>query len=270
MKVLSYNLMSGGFNSYNDNSAIPQRLDKLVVAVKSANADLVSIIDTYRWNEVFSEERIAKVFEYPNVFSTTLDDIPLEKSGIRNGITVISRHKIRKFEKIWLYNRNAIKVEVEIDGKITDIFCLYLDSSNEDLRLKQVEALFSYVDKNKATILTGDFNSIDKADLSKSQRDILLLLAKFPQVKSMEGSFREMERGEVTRVIKSHDFVDADEYKKRPTIPTKLFQVYLPKPILRLDYAFYNKFARVINFEVLMGRLWEYTSDHYPIMFEVK
>ena len=156
-----------------------------------------------------------------------------------------------------------------LNNREIDLFSIYLDDHNEDNRLLEVKALEPMIDKQKATVLTGDFNAIDKDDLSVQERELLTLLAKLPKVNYMGPSLEEMKRSEVTQYIKKMGFVDADEYKKRMTIPTKLFPVFIPKPILRLDYCFYNNKARVSDFEVLYGPQWDMTSDHYPITFEI-
>ena len=269
MKIMSYNILSGGFESYKDESPVPQRLDKLRAAVAEINADVVSFIDTYRWDEVMSEDKLKALFDYPHVYSVQLEDGRLALKGHDNGITVMCKNEVI-FEKIRLHNRNAIKSRIKNGDSDIELFSTYLDDESEEVRKKEVGELFKITDINKPTIIMGDLNTIDKGDLSQSTSDLMHLLANFPKLKQMEPALREMEKGEVTALIKSMGLVDADEYNKRRTIPSKLFVVPTFNPILRLDYAFYNKLVHKVNFEVLRGPMFDYLSDHYPILLEIE
>ena len=269
MKILSYNILSGGFASYHEDGTVPQRLDWLREAVKEVDAEVVSLIDTYRWSEVMNEEKLKALFGYPYVFSVELEDDRSKFRGVENGITVLTKHEA-VFRKIRLFSRNAIRITVKVNGVETEIFAIYLDDTSEYVRMKQIEALFKYIKSEVSTIIIGDLNTIDKDDISKPESDLVHLMATIPSLKAMGAAVKEMERGEVTAEIKKHNFVDADEYKKRKTIPSKLFVVPTFGPILRLDYAFYNKFVHKVSFEVLRAARFETLSDHYPILLEIE
>lgn len=53
MKIVSYNILGGGFGSYDEEGSRPERLEALVRAIKSVKADVVALIDTYRWKKNF-------------------------------------------------------------------------------------------------------------------------------------------------------------------------------------------------------------------------
>ncbi len=262
--------MSGGFNSYEDEGQIPQRLDLLIEALTTIEADFVTLIDTFRWNTIFSDEQLKKLFGYEYIFRIILEDDYLQKKGWDNGMVVMTHLADVEFEKISLGSRYAIKSMVPLGSKKIDIFSTYLNDKDEDIRLEQLNKLFTHINKNSPCVLTGDFNSIDQGDWSKYGSEILHMFARFPSLKSMEKALFQMERGEVTARIKQQGFVDADEIKRRRTIPSRLFPMNTVKPILRLDYAFYNNLVRLREFRVLTGALFDYTSDHYPITFELE
>ena len=60
--------MSGGFSDYGDMSKKPQRLDLLRKIIIEQKPDFVSLIDTYRWTEVFNIDELQKIFGYKNIF----------------------------------------------------------------------------------------------------------------------------------------------------------------------------------------------------------
>src|SRR3989344_2209161 len=74
MKITSYNLMSGGFNSYNSIDESPQRINLIRDAIKKSDADFVSLIDTFRWDQIYSVSRLRSMFNYPYVYFINLED----------------------------------------------------------------------------------------------------------------------------------------------------------------------------------------------------
>ncbi len=53
--------MSGGFSSYTSASSLPERLDLIKQALKKINADFISLIDTFRWDKIFTEDVYKKI-----------------------------------------------------------------------------------------------------------------------------------------------------------------------------------------------------------------
>ncbi len=266
VEILSWNIMSGGFNSYDSLAKTPDRLDLLVSTVKSINADFVSLVDTHRWTEVFTLEDLKKLFDYPNVYAVKLEDERLKIKGHDNGVTVVSRMPHTRAETIRIATRNAIKVSTpEID-----IFAVYLDDVSEDTRLDQVRVVLGSVDSNRPTIITGDFNTIDKDDLEEASKNLEELQLKFPgPMKAMEPSLNEMRRGEVTKVLIENGFVDLGKGRGN-TIPAKLFPFPADRPLARFDYAFGNRFIKLEDFRVLTDDTYAVLSDHFPIWMRIE
>jgi len=264
MEILSYNIMSGGFNDYDSLSKTPERLDLLVKTIKNINADFVSLVDTHRWTEIFSKDDLKNIFGYKNVYSVKLEDDRLEAIGRDNGVTVLTRLPVEKFEAVRLFNRNAIKTT--LDGM--DIFTTYLDDLNEDTRLRQIDSLLNQVVLGVPTIITGDLNAIDEFDLLKTGKIIDELFIQHPEASDLGIILRGMMRGEVTRKIRENGFIDVGKDKGN-TFPSKLFPIKIKEPITRFDYGFCTPDIKVESFEVLKGVEFDQLSDHFPIKMGV-
>jgi endonuclease/exonuclease/phosphatase family metal-dependent hydrolase len=138
IKLLSYNIMSGGFLDYDPILPTPERLPLIKEVVSSINADFVGLIDTYRWDTYFSPHELTTLFNYPHVYSVCLNDESLKKIGHDNGISVLSRIPVSDFKTIRLHNRDAIKTSLATGKQQLDIFSVYFDHASEDTRLKQL------------------------------------------------------------------------------------------------------------------------------------
>lgn len=270
MRVASYNILSGGFNSYNYNSSSPERLGLLRKAINKIDADFIGLIDTFRWDSLYNNRQLTKLFSYKKAFCINLNDNRLKKKGHNNGITILTNLPVKHFETIILETRNAIKTTLLIKGNKLDIFTIYLDDLNEDTRIKQTQLLLKHIDQNKPTIVMGDLNTLSLNDISK----VNLLIDKFAKdnrrlYESMIPILNEMKRGEVINILKDYGLKDADK-KGEPTAPSKLFTAKIKNAILRIDYAFHTDKIQVQNFKVFKDSIFNQASDHYPIVFDVK
>lgn len=265
IEILSWNILSGGFTDYGTHEDTPPRIDGLVKVIKETNPDVISLVDTYRWTEVFTNEELKEIFGYPYVHTVKLEDDRLIGKGHDNGVTVISRIPGTKMQTIRIATRNAVRVDA---GGI-DIFSIYLDDENEDTRLKQLEVVLQAVDPSMPTLIVGDLNTIDSTDLVETDKNLEELASKFPgPMKSMESSLNQMKRGEVTKNLKVNGFIDLG-CGKGNTIPAKLFPLPVDKPIIRFDYAFGNEKINLEEFKVLTDKKFAELSDHYPIWMRV-
>jgi endonuclease/exonuclease/phosphatase family metal-dependent hydrolase len=264
LEILSWNILSGGFKGYGTPDARPDRIDGIASAINQIKPDILSLVDTHRWTEVFSLDQLRQIFGYPHVYSVNLDDQRLIAKGHDNGITVFSKAEAQ-MNPIRLATRNAIQVKV---GGV-DIFCVYLDDDNEDTRLAQVRAILKLVNLGTPTIITGDLNTFDASDLATTNSDLEELARKYPgPMQSLANPLNEMRRGEVTKLLAQAGFVDLGK-GRGATVPAKLFPLPTDGPILRLDYAFANSLAVPENFRVLTTEPYASLSDHYPISMRV-
>lgn len=242
--------MSGGFSSYTSSSSLPERLDLIKRALKKINADFVSLIDTFRWDKIFTRHDLQKIFNYKNAYCVNLEDERLKKLGHNNGITVLTNLPVKKFQTINLSNRDAIKTEIIFKNQPLDIFSLYLDDLSEETRVKQVRSLFKYFNSDRQTILMGDFNSLSQEDATK-----IKYIGQFFSI------LEKMKHSQVIPLIRKAGFIDAGEMGGA-TIPTKMA---IKVPFLRLDYIFYTPKLEMVNFHVFKNPFFDLVSDHYPI-----
>lgn len=212
---------------------------------------------------------MGELFGYPKVWGVELGDGRIKEKENDSGITMFSNLKGTRFNSIILDDCQAIKASIDSNDFVGDIFAVYLDVFSEDKRKQQVAALLEQVESSRATIIVGDFNSIDRGDLSGISRSIIKTAAKMASDPTFGRAIPQMMRGEITKLLKNKGFIDADSQRKA-TIPSKLFTLPIPFPLLRLDYAFYNDKVKKVRFEVLKGPLFDKTSDHYPILLEVQ
>ncbi|OGK11470.1 hypothetical protein A2954_06370 [Candidatus Roizmanbacteria bacterium RIFCSPLOWO2_01_FULL_37_12] len=270
MKIASYNILSGGFNSYSYDSSSPERLSMLKTAIKEINADFIGLIDTFRWDKLYNNDQLAGMFSYKKAYCINLNDNRLKKKGHNNGITVLTNLPVLKFDTITIQTRDAIKTTLKINESEMDIFTVYFDDLSEDTRRSQAQALLTYITLNRPTVVMGDYNTMDIEDIPKANPLIDALGKENPQLfENLLPVLNEMKRGEVIKTLRKYGLKDAD-MNREPTVPTSLFPAKVNKAILRIDYAFHTDNIDVQNFSVLKDSLFDQTSDHYPIVFDVK
>ena len=269
MKIASYNILSGGFNSYGYESSLPERLELLKKAIGIINADFIGLIDTFRWDALYSISQLSELFGYKKAYCINLNDIRLKEKGHNNGITVLTNLPVDQFKTITLETRDAIKTTLQINNNELDIFTVYLDDLSEDVRVKQTRTLLKYVDQTKPTIIMGDLNTISLGDIKKLTPLIDKFAANNRQLyESMKSVLNEMKRGEVTKIFKENKLLDADK-DGETTAPTRLFPAKIEGSVLRIDYAFHTNKIHVSDFKVLKDLIFDKTSDHYPIVFNI-
>lgn len=94
MRIASYNVMSGGFNGYEHDTSLPQRLTELQTAVSELDADVIGLVDTFRWDEIYSPGDLKNIFGYKYAVCINLNDQRLREKGHNNGLTLLSNTEI--------------------------------------------------------------------------------------------------------------------------------------------------------------------------------
>jgi endonuclease/exonuclease/phosphatase family metal-dependent hydrolase len=267
MRIASYNVMSGGFDGYDLMATQPPRLPELKAAVQEIGADVVGLIDTFRWDNLFSTEELCKFFGYKYAFCINLNDDRLRRTGHNNGLALLSNVPITDVRTVRISTRDALAAR--LPGKLTLVLA-YLDDLSEDTRLMQVNPLSSLLNTKEPTILMGDLNTISKDDVSGVREALVGFYAKNPGLEDKLGSIiADMQRGEVVSLLESLGLQDADT-TNAPTVPTKLFSAKSDEPFLRLDYCLHSRSVTVTNFTVPTQDIFHKASDHFPIVFDVE
>lgn len=115
----------------------------------------------------------------------------------------------------------------------------------------------------------GDLNSLKISDLDKVDTEVKNFYKANPAMQEkLEPILQSMHCGEVVRYLNSFGLQDAATVYE-PTFPSRLFPAKTDKPFLRLDYCFHSQALRVSNFVVPNGDIFQRSSDHYPVLFEV-
>lgn len=258
--------MSGAFDNYPHDLKLPSRLRKLKQVVSLAKADVVSFVDTFKWDKLYKTDEIKDMFGYRFAYCINLNDNRLRKIGHNNGITVLSNVEETNFQTLDLKTRRCVKTSISVNSVECDIFCVYLDDLSEDVRVSQVEQLLRYVSSDKPSIVVGDLNSFSPKDVVRTKQRIDDFLKSNRKHEKYRKQLNDMARAKVISKLFKHGFKDsAVEHKN--TFPTKLTKIS-DEPILRVDYCLYKN-CEIKEFKVLYGELFDKTSDHFPIIAKV-
>jgi endonuclease/exonuclease/phosphatase family metal-dependent hydrolase len=267
MKVATYNIMSGGFTDYNSSSSVPERLKDIQGAVKEINADVVGLVDTFRWKDVFTDQDIMSLFGYPYVFHIDMDDTRVDK---RIGLACLSRLPVREFKVVRLYNRNAIRVGMSESGRLIDIFVVYFDDISEETRLKEAMALTTTVSDNVSTLVIGDLNAIapcDRALVKEGAAEFLAAEEHKNLSATIQPYIEQMLRAEVLPAFERAGF----QIPVEPTSPTAFTRIHsfnMPKAVFPVDHIL-AKGEMVHGKRPLTSGIFKYASDHYPVIADI-
>lgn len=270
VRFAEWNIQSGGFEGYDRVAETPRYLPDIREGVQKLNADFISLIDTFRWDELYSQEDLERTFGYVHAMSVPLGDDRLKALGHDNGITVLSNLPVSATEVIRIATRNAIKTSLRAQGQPLDVFSVYLDDVREKNRLEQMRALLQHVSPEKHTIIMGDFNCISDTDVTV----IIKALAKLLKTSSTTMRTRlysvedKLAHRGVIRFLEASGFVDGS-IQKQPTTPTHKLNFNVG-PFLRLDYAFHTPEIVMASTEVVRGTLFDRASDHFPLVVEIE
>lgn len=260
--------MSGGFDGYDYMAQQPVRLERIKEAVRAIGADFIGLVDTFRWDSLYSSAELAEIFGYRSAYCINLEDARLKEKGHNNGITVLTNLKVEKHATINLATRKAIKTSISEGDARLDIFSVYLDDLSEDTRVIQANKLLEYIDPKTPTIVMGDLNTFKRTDLDQLNPLIDKFFQNNPSLrKGYQGVLNDMKRGDAIEILEKHGLRDSSP-QTIPTAPSKISPAIVGDPFLRLDYAFVSAGLNTTNFQVVRDPVFGQASDHYPIVFE--
>lgn len=267
MLIASYNIMSGGFDGYDTTATTPQRLPLLQKAIKELGADIIGLIDTYRWDEIYSETELKELFGYKYAYGINLNDERLSQLGHNNGLALLSNIEIKP-STVRLKTRDAIVAQVKGSGSSFNLVVAYLDDLSEDTRLEQVSALHSLI--NEPLVIIGDLNTLTGREGVNTKALFDKFTEQNPEIsKKLAPVVNDMLRAEVIEQLQSWRLKDAGQEQRLPTMPTPLFPANINEPFLRIDYCFYSPSLSVSKLRVHYGDTFKQASDHFPISFNI-
>ncbi|HSX03038.1 MAG TPA: endonuclease/exonuclease/phosphatase family protein [Candidatus Saccharimonadia bacterium] len=271
MRLAALNVMSGGFPGYVQDLEAPARLPLLQTAVARLQADVVGLVDTFRWDALYKPEQLAQLFGYKSAYCINLGDRRLMDLGHNNGLTLLSNYEVASVETIWLGSRNALMAVIRNGQRLRRIFVLYLDDLSEDVRVQQTEAWLERLDPDEAVVALGDFNALDPADQPLEQPAFAAFRAANPELaQRLQSQLTDALRGEVTQRLMGRGLRDAAGLQRQPTFPTPLFPAAISGPFLRLDQAWHSPNVVVKRFTVLYDPIFAQASDHWPIVLDIE
>ena len=263
MKIASYNIMSGGFAGYDSAAPVPERLPQIQKVLVEIAADVVGLIDTFRWDRLYSSAQLQDMFGYEYVTCINLNDTRM--SDTSNGLTLLSKQAWTDCKVARIATRDALVASFEINRRTVTLALAYLDDLSEDVRLAQIQALLGV----QPDILMGDLNTIAPSDTSLLTRGLQDFYSANPSLQEELGPIiQDMQRGDVIELLEARGFVDAGANGK-PTLPTQLFPAATTKPFLRLDYCLHKPAIAVSDFTVHDTPAAHRASDHLPIYFTI-
>lgn len=261
--------MSGGFDGYDYEAAYPKRLPEIQAAIQEIDADIIGLIDTFRWDEIFSNQQLRDLFGYDHIFTIKLNDKRLQELGHDNGLTLMSKQPWLSCEAINLSTRNALKSSFDINGHVITLCLAYLDDLDEDTRLDQIKAIVDACGTEDAVII-GDLNTLSTEDDQDILPGLKAFYANNPGIEQkLSPVVTQMQKGEVMAWLRSQGFIDAG-VQLGPTMPSKLFPAVVDEPFLRIDYGLASLQIKVNDFAVHATETMQKASDHFPISFNIE
>ena len=271
LTLMSWNIKSGGFNSYDPSLTIPERENDIRTIIDDAHGNrgvnAVTLIDAYRWDEVYGDDQdIAHHIGYADARFVRLHDERLERDngsgiGIAFGTDII----IEQSRPLDLETRCGLGVILAIGHYGLQVANVYLDDLSEEVRLKQIKALINDLEPDIPTVLVGDFNMLrpemSGASFENRAKDLALRsLTRILPRRGLGATIIDMNKRQGVPLIESLGFNDADRRKKQPTAPSRL-------PIFGVDYVFHDNKVRVDSMDVISTKK---SSDHAAIVVDLR
>ena len=275
MKVATWNIKAGRFEGYDHEARNPQRMEKLREGVRKIGAEVIALVDTFGWNDRFSNEKLQYQFGYGYAINVPLEDNRMRKDGSDRqvGVALLSNLPVLSAEPIRLYSRNAVHALVAPpDEDPVDVYGVYLDDLSENMRLAQFSDLLEITGTPERSVIAGDFNSLTRGEKFTKQTLTSVLgriAVRAPRLLPAElVAIQDMRRGEVLARAKEAGFIDAAK-EPHATAPTRMHKLWAVAPHLRIDYILHSPDLVANDFQVLDDRFFHSASDHLPIQARV-
>lgn len=253
-KILTYNLRNGAEKTY----------DVLVEFVKQEAPDILCIQEANGWADNDSQQikNFAKQINFP-YFS-------LGNSNTDFKLVTFSKLPIVKSrcitEGFW---HSALKTVILWNNEQLTIWNVHLDPRTPINRQKEVTRLLSYIQRPlQKVIITGDFNSISRADIYPDDTLKKLLAVGIKKFGITRLSYNVMSSLEKFGLID----VAAVHNATFNTVPTDANEDDDHSITLRLDYFIVSPDinSKTVNVSVPKNTYTNRISDHYPIVLELE
>ncbi|MBP7832516.1 MAG: hypothetical protein KA035_01975 [Candidatus Levybacteria bacterium] len=253
MKLMSYNILDGG----------ETRIPEIIKVIKNESPDYLTIneANSFAKDDFKILKQIAK--------ETNLPYFELALSGEYDyHVAVLSKYKLKNVHKIQPLMRACIVSSIETELGEISIASLHLTPYTEDLRHPEIDAILQFQKQFPKRILMGDMNSLSPHDNYNPD-----MITGFNEEKVKKFTTDGKLRFDAIEKILSSGYVDSAlklSKNKDITVPTLSAEEIHPKA--RLDYIFISEplVPHLQSYKVIKNELSHYSSDHYPIVAELK
>ena len=257
MKIMYINLYAGVKED--------ERFQKVVDFINKYKPDILGLSELNNWDK----DNLAKLKRFKKLTDFREHIFCKAKTGFNLGL--FSNKKVLGFniitEEMW---HGAILAKFREGNEEIEVILTHLSPENEDFRLKEIKIINDHISRNHKIVLMGDLNSLsfkdhyDEKQLLKEMKD--LGIKKFGVEKIRFDAINEIE--DIGFIDSLKIFTDKFEY----SVPTKYNKDSTHFTKLRLDYMFITKPLKenVVNTRILRDKETNNTSDHFPILMEIK
>jgi endonuclease/exonuclease/phosphatase family metal-dependent hydrolase len=271
MRMMSWNIKAGGFDSYDSTAETPQREEQIkgvITGQHKKGVTTVGLPDAHRWDKVYGgNEGIAAHLGFASARFVNLGDKRFDDDAGKDiGIVLATDERIHEDKVLDLGTRAGLGVVLDVGEYGLQIAEVYYDDLDEETRLQHNKRLKSELIKDVPTVIVGDINALrdDMSGASRADRlkdrAIRIAAPLLPGKSGLVRSIKGMNERRVVADLRERGFKDGDPLK-RPTAPAAL-------PAFGIDGVYYNDFVEVGNFDVIGGADVKAASDHLAIAFD--
>ena len=243
LRLLIWNVQSGGFDAYESISQTPPRLPDIRAGVAEAGADTVGLIDTFRWTELYTEQDLQEMFGYKHAYRI---DMNCDLVDSRIGITVLTNVDNPQFETVRLYNRDCVHLSYEENGHVRHVYVVYFNHSQELYRRLQATDLLHAIKRHgsEPVVAGGDFNALPPEAMTAPWRaagwfcrladDLLPSWTMPKRAREIVSALGEAALAQTVPVLRTAGLKDLNENLRAPTCTVKVGPFKLGFPLDRI------------------------------------
>lgn len=255
MKLMTYNILNGG----------EDRLRLIIKTISNEKPDFLVINEANGFDKNNNQKlnEFVKKIKIPNFY--------LSLSGEYDYHTAIFS-KYPFIQKMPLKSMRNAGILISIKTGLGDLSIagIHLTPYAEVLRLKEIESILIQLEKYKNKILMGDMNSLSRNDAYSDD-----IIKGFNNYQLKKFTTRNKLCFSVVDRITSFDYLDPAyifNKQKINTVPTKINHDEAHVADMRVDYIFISPSLKdkIKSYSVIKNSLTDRTSDHYPIVVELK
>jgi len=255
-----YNLDHGGRKGNN----LYARWPALIKTIKSINPDIAVLLECWDWEEKKQFKKFAEKLGYPYYYFSS--------SNTKHHIGLVAKIKPAKIKK-YRKNFHHSVLQAHFDQPLDfNIFGVHLSPKTEAARLEEAKRIIKLAESNQPAIVIGDFNSLSPLDGYNEKK----LIGQFQKNNISKFGKNKLEKRAIAKILKAGLIdiykIQHQDKKLHYSVPSQYCQDCDHAAKMRLDYAFIDKslIKIVTASKIIKNRLTDKSSDHYPLVLELK